>query len=97
MFQSRIADAWEMILEHAKEVPHQQVLVVVTHGMVLDHISKTYLDVDPQIRQLQIIPFRNTSLSLVDPSPGHNSFHKIISGIFNDDTHIPPEESKSLL
>lgn len=89
-FADRVSQAWQQILQAVREVPPGQVLVVVTHGLVLNQIAKTQLELAKEDLSASIIAFRNTSISLVDANC--DACRKKIIHIFNDDSHLSEED-----
>ncbi|GBG32014.1 Fructose-2,6-bisphosphatase TIGAR [Hondaea fermentalgiana] len=91
MFRERGHKAWAAVLEAVREVPAGQVLAVVTHGLVLNHFVKHYVEIGAEDASAAIIPFKNTSVSLLDANVPAGSRLRIMN-IFNDDSHLSDEE-----
>jgi len=92
-FAERADKAWAYVIESLKSITDGKVLVVVTHGLVLSHFAKNYLETSEEDRAKHIVPFLNTSLSFIDrePHPRTNRF-PIKHGIFNCDAHLSEDD-----
>jgi len=95
MLEARVDKAWEQILREAQKTPPGKVLCVVSHGLVLNCISKRYLAIDPTLKSVPVIPFSNTSLTLVNLGEGGN-MHPVVDGLFNCDRHLSEEHRDPL-
>lgn len=91
MLEARVDKAWNMVLEYAKSTPVGKVLVVVSHGLVLSSISKRFLAVQADLKSLNVIPFKNTSLTLVNVGKSEENLHPIVDDVFNCDRHLSDE------
>jgi len=87
VFRDRVDQAWVHIQKLGAALPEQEVLVVVTHGLVLDHLAKKYVDIPEDMRQYRIIPFRNTSVTLLNVVPGSRT-GQVVDNVLNDDSHL---------
>lgn len=87
MLENRVVDAWKLICDEAERTPKGQVLVVVTHGLVLSSIAKLFLGVEQNLKAVPFIHFFNTSISHVEISSSDGN-SKILDEVFNCDKHL---------
>lgn len=91
-FRVRCDKAWEFVAEAAVSVPPGKVLVIVSHGLVLNDFAKKHVQIGPDEQAVTIIPFSNTSITLIDPEGDARTPSPVVGGLFNDDSHLSDED-----
>jgi len=93
-FHVRAERAWEVVLERASALATDQVLAVVTHGLVLDALVKKHVQIPVEAQLAKVIAFKNTSLTFVDTNaePDLDGRFPLVDELFNDDSHLEDED-----